>query len=335
MVQDLQSPVPMMRMLQGDVGCGKTTVAFVGALIAALNDHQAAMMCPTETLATQHYHNACKLFEPFDFNCGLLLGSHTPSQKQTLLQQIASGEVAFVLGTHALFQDQVKFARLALSIVDEQHKFGVGQRLRLSSKSNDGHTLIMTATPIPRSLSLTHYGDLDISSIKHLPADRRGIRTRIVTPQLFAKFLAFIKTRIEMGEQAYIVAPAIEDNPEHDFIAAKKVFARFEQFFPEYSLGLLHGKLDSTQKQTVFQKFRQGQTPLLIATSVIEVGWMYPTPSIMGIINPERFGLSSLHQLRGRVGRGGNMGFCFLVTESKSPQTLQKLQVIERTTDGF
>ena len=334
-IQDLTQTSPMTRMIQGDVGCGKTTVAFISAIIANLNGHQATLMCPTETLALQHYDNACPLFENFGFDCQLLTGFHSAKQKKEFLNNISSGKAMFVIGTHALFQKQVKFHKLALSIIDEQHKFGVNQRIKLSDKGHGAHTLIMTATPIPRSLSLTLYGDLDISTIKGLPPQRKGIQTRIITPPLFQKFLSFIKTRINMGEQAYLVAPAIEENPEHDLVTVEKIYQRFKKFFPKFSLGLLHGKLNPQEKQSTFKQFANGDIDLLIATSVIEVGTDVANASIMAIMGAERFGLSSLHQLRGRVGRGNSPGFCFLVTDSNNPESLQRPKIIEQTTNGL
>lgn len=334
-IHDFKSASPMMRMIQGDVGCGKTTIALISALITNLNGHQAALMCPTETLAIQHYQNARSLFEKFNLNAGLLLGHHSLKQKREILQEISGGKINFIIGTHALFQDQVQFQNLALSIIDEQHKFGVNQRLKLSKKSDAGHTLIMTATPIPRSLGLTHYGDLDISTIRNMPAQRKGIQTRIVTPTSFERFLSFMKTRIDMGEQGHIVAPTIQDNPDHDFIAVEKVFKRFKKIFPEFPLGLLHGKLKTQEKEIIFKNFVNGKIKILISTSVIEVGIDVANATIMAIMNPERFGLSSLHQLRGRVGRGGLPGFCFLITESTNSDSFQRLKIIEQTTNGF
>ena len=334
-IHDFKSSSSMMRMIQGEVGCGKTTVAFISALLSNLNHYQAALMCPTETLAAQHYQNAHPLFKKFALNCALLLGPQSLKKKRKILQDISLGKINFVIGTHTLFQDHVQFHNLGLSIIDEQQKFGVNQRLRLSDKRDGGHTLMMTATPIPRSLSLTHYGDLDISTIRDMPAQRKGIQTRIIRPSSFEVFLSFMKTRIEMGEQGHIVAPAIEDNPDNDFIAIEKVLKRFKRFFPEFSLKLLHGKLNAEEKETIFQDFYDGKINILISTSIVEVGIDVANATVMAIMNPERFGLSSLHQLRGRVGRGKFPGFCFLITESTHPEHLQRLKVIEQTTNGF
>ena len=334
-VADIQSGTPMMRMLQGDVGCGKTTVAFIAALMAALNHHQTALMCPTETLAMQHYQKADLLLKKFDLNCHLFIGSQSSKKKKNILKKISDGHIDFIIGTHTLFQNSVEFKDLALTIIDEQHKFGVNQRVQLSNKGPGGHTLIMTATPIPRSLSLTHYGDLEISTIKTLPAQRKEVQTRIITPTSFEKFLSFTKTRMEMGEQIFIVAPAIEENPDHELITIQKIFKRFNNFFPQNTIQLLHGKLDSNEKQAIFTRFVSGEIQILIATSVIEVGIDVANATIMAIMGPERFGLSSLHQLRGRVGRGGRPGFCFLITDSNNSDSLRRLRVIEQTSNGF
>ena len=320
--RDMQSGTSMTRMLQGDVGCGKTTVALVSALIANLNNYQATLMCPTETLALQHYQKAKPIFKHFDLTCQLLLGSYSGKQKKEILQDIGSGQIYFVIGTHALFQDQVQFYNLALSIIDEQHRFGVSQRLKLSLKGYKGHILTMTATPIPRSLRLTHYGDFDISIIKNPPQNKKKTQTRIITTSLFAKFLSFVATRINMGEQAYIVAPAIEHNPDCNFTAVKKVFIRFQNFFPQTAMELLHGKLTSQEKKLAFNRFAQRETKILIATSIVEVGIDIANAGIMAIMNADRFGLSTLHQLRGRVGRGHRPGFCFLITESHNAKAL-------------
>ncbi|MCY4643074.1 MAG: ATP-dependent DNA helicase RecG [Bacteriovoracales bacterium] len=333
-VRDFKAPFPMRRMIQADVGHGKTVVAFIGAMIVGLGGHQAALMCPTETLARQHYRNARPLFEKQNLRCVLLLGGGS-RKNLDILEKISSGQIDFVIGTHSLFQERVRFKSLALSIIDEQHKFGVTQRASLAEKGHGTHVLIMTATPIPRSLACTGYGELDLSIIKDASFVRKGTQTRIVTPASFETFLGFLKTRMDMGEQIYVVSPVIEDGGDHGLSAVKKVFERFRDFFPHISIELLHGKLDSREKNLVFESFLKGDIQMLISTTVIEVGIHVVNATVMAVINSERFGLSSLHQLRGRVGRGDKAGFCFLVTESDDPHSLRRLKVVEQISDGF
>ncbi len=334
-IVDLKSGQPMMRLVQGDVGCGKTTVAVIASALVISAGLQVALMCPTEALATQHYASLVEVL-PSHMSIGILLGSTPVKSKNQILSDLKSGKINLIIGTHSLFQDSVEFSSLGLSIIDEQHKFGVEQRLKLVSKGVGSHCLIMSATPIPRSLSLTQYGDLDISVIKNMPSGRKGSKTRIVTPETFPKFLSFLKTRIEMGEQAYILVPAISESPDQNIRDLEKTFKKFKDFFPECRISELHGQMKSEEKANVFRAFKDHEIDILVATSVIEVGINVLNSTIMAILNPERFGLSSLHQMRGRVGRGEKPGFCFLVTERKlNPDSLHRLQVIENNTDGF
>lgn len=333
--EDLKSGHPASRLIQGDVGSGKTTVAIVAALICLEQGYQVALMCPTEALASQHYKTIKDLLSSTNFKIGLLTGSLKPKEKAELSLKLKSGDINFVIGTHALFQDSISFHKLGLSIIDEQHKFGVNQRLKLLAKGDNTHCLLLSATPIPRSLSLTQFGDLDISIIKTMPAFKKEIKTRIVEPHNFEKFLTFINTRLNMHEQGYIVVPAIEDNPEMDFQALESVFEKFKKFFPHTRIDFLHGQMSGEAKQLVFDEFMNHEIDLLVSTSVIEVGINNLNATFMGIINPERFGLSSLHQLRGRVGRGGKPGFCFLVVDKENMNNIPRLKVIENTTDGF
>ncbi|EQC43349.1 ATP-dependent DNA helicase RecG [Bacteriovorax sp. Seq25_V] len=334
-INDFKSGKPMMRLVQGDVGCGKTTVAVIAAALAISENYQAALMCPTEALALQHYSGLLKVL-PSSIKIGLLLGSTSAKNKISVLGDLKSGVIDLVIGTHSLFQDGVEFKNLGLSIIDEQHKFGVEQRLKLVSKGSGSHCLIMSATPIPRSLSLTQYGDLDISIIKTMPSGRKGSQTRIVTPETFPKFLSFLKTRVEMGEQAYILVPAINESPDQNIRDLNNTFEKFKQFFPSFRIKELHGQMKADDKAQTFEQFGNHEIDILIATSVIEVGINVINSTIMAILNPERFGLSSLHQMRGRVGRGEKPGFCFLVTErSLSAESMHRLQVIENNTDGF
>ncbi len=333
---DFQSGKPMMRLLQGDVGCGKTSVAITAGLIAIESGYQVALMCPTEALSVQHYQEVKSYCDTMGFEVSLLIGSLTPKKKNEVLQKCSTGESQFIIGTHSLIQDSINFKNLGLAIIDEQHKFGVEQRLKLVKKGLGSHCLIMSATPIPRSLSMTQFGDLNISTITTLPSGRKGCKTRIVQPENFGKFLSFVKTRVEMGEQAYIVVPAITDNPAQDMLNLEDVLQRFKTFFPNFNIQGLHGQQKSQEKNDIIKSFKNRDIKILIATSVIEVGINIINSTIMAIMNPERFGLSSLHQLRGRVGRGDKPGFCFLVIDSRiSAESNNRLKVIENNLDGF
>lgn len=333
-LKDMASGHPMMRMVQGDVGCGKTIVAYLAAMIAIQNGHQVALMCPTEALAQQHFETFTSLNK--EIRTLLLLGSTKAREKKVILAHLNSGEAQIVIGTHSLFQDSVQFQKLGLAIIDEQHKFGVEQRLKLVAKGEGVHTLIMTATPIPRTLSLAQYGDLDIASIRTMPAGRKLIKTRITEKVNYTKYVEFIKSRLSMGEQAYFVFPAIDENPTMDLQNVKESLKRYQDTFKGFQVAALHGQMKSEEKEAVTRSFREGKTHILISTSVIEVGINIPNATIMSIYNPERFGLSSLHQLRGRVGRGEKPGFCFLVLDKDvSPEAHQRLQVIEGNLDGF
>ncbi len=333
--KDFISEHPMMRLVQGDVGCGKTTVAMIAAMIVIKNNAQVAFMCPTEALAMQHFASAEELFEKSNINFRLILGSTPTKEKKQIQEDLSSGKIQFIIGTHALIQETIQFKELGLAIIDEQHKFGVDQRIKLTSKGKGTHCLIMSATPIPRSLSLTQYGDLDISTIRTMPGGRKGHKTRIVTEETFQQFLSFIKTRLSLGEQVYVVVPAINEN-EQDFHNLIDTLERFKRFFPENVVEGLHGQMRADEKALMFNNFKAHKIDILISTSVIEVGINVLNATVMAIINPERFGLSSLHQLRGRVGRGDKPGFCFLVNDKKlSALSMERLKVIEGSTDGF
>lgn len=333
---DMVSKIPMSRLLQGDVGCGKTAVAIVSAIWAIENGLQVAMMCPTETLTEQHFMEIKRIFEPLEINVDIILGSTKAAGKKDINQRLLDGQIQFIIGTHSLIQDSVGFKNLGLVIIDEQQKFGVDQRLKLATKVDGAHCLIMTATPIPRSLSMAVYGDLDISTIKTVPKERKGASTRIITPGKFEKFLNFLKTRLSMGEQAYVVVPAIDENEGQTFLALSKVLERFAAFYPDSIVRGIHGRMKSDEKSSIFSDFLLGKIDILVATSVIEVGINVLNATVIAIMNPERFGLSSLHQMRGRVGRGSKPGFCFLVTDRNiSPESMQRLEIIEKTSDGF
>lgn len=333
---DLASGRPMMRLLQGDVGSGKTWVAFAAAMLAIKSGLQVAFMCPTESLARQHFEEAKDLFQKNNQSVSLLLGNTKAKDKNSIYAASAKGELDLLIGTHSLIQDKLNFKNLGVAIIDEQHKFGVEQRVKLISKGVGAHCLIMTATPIPRSLSLTQYGDLDITTIKSAPKCRAGFKTRIVTDKNFESFLSFLKTRLTLGEQAYIVVPAIEDSETLDINNLNDIRERFKKFFPENKIFPLHGKMPPAEKAQAFLDFKAGKVEVLIATSVVEVGINVPNATIMAILNPERFGLSSLHQLRGRVGRGEKMGFCFLILDKLvSKESKKRLEFIEKVSDGF
>jgi ATP-dependent DNA helicase RecG len=289
-------------MVQGDVGCGKTVVAWLATRVVNLNGAQAALMCPTEALAIQHFESF-RSMNP-ELKMDLLLGSTKAKEKKELLIRLKNGTTELIIGTHSLFQDSVVFNNLGLAIIDEQHKFGVEQRLRLVSKGEGTHSLIMTATPIPRTLSLAQYGDLDISSIRTMPAGRKGIKTRITEKPNYDKYIEFVKGRLSLGEQAYFVFPAIEESETLDIQNVKDAFKKYQRIFGQFKVAMLHGQMKADEKEKVVQDFRGKEYHILISTSVIEVGINIPNATVMAIYNPERFGLSSLHQLRGRVGRG-------------------------------
>jgi ATP-dependent DNA helicase RecG len=332
---DFQQGHPMMRIVQGDVGCGKTTVAIVAALSVATSGGQVAIMCPTEALAQQHFKTFNELLSG-EYTIDILVGSTKTAQRKLIQERLDKNQTKILVGTHSLFQDSVSFSNLQLAIIDEQHKFGVEQRLRLVSKGEGTHCLLMSATPIPRTLQLAQYGDLDISTIKTIPSNRKGTQTRIIKTETYEKYLSFVKTRVELGEQIYIVVPAIEDNEENDLKNIEKVELLYKNYFPNFLIQVLHGKMNSDDKNKVLIDYNAGRINILISTSVIEVGINVLNATVMAIYNPERFGLSSLHQLRGRVGRGEKPGFCFLIPDSNtSSEGIKRLKVVERSHDGF
>lgn len=333
-LQDFSSGHPMMRMVQGDVGCGKTIVAYLAARMVTHMGFQVALMCPTEALAQQHFETFKELAP--EISIELMLGSTKAKDKRNILGRLKNGDIHIVIGTHALFQDSVEFHKLGLAIIDEQHKFGVEQRLKLVAKGEGTHSLIMTATPIPRTLSLAQYGDLDISSIRTMPAGRKGIKTRITEKLNYDKYVEFVKSRLMQREQAYFVFPAIDESETLDLQNVKESLKKYQQSFRAFKVEMLHGQMKPEEKEKVVQDFRDQKIHILVSTSVIEVGINIPNATIMSIYNPERFGLSSLHQLRGRVGRGDKPGFCFLVLDKElAPESYQRLEVIEKNLDGF
>ena len=332
--EDMQAPHPMSRLLQGDVGSGKTLVAAEAAVIAIENGYQAAVLAPTEILASQHYLYFKNLFQKMGYVPALLTGSATAREKSQLKKLLAQGLVHVGIGTHALIEEDVEWKKLGLAIVDEQHRFGVMQRLRLVSKAKHPDVLVMTATPIPRTLALTIYGDLDISIIDEMPPGRRPIETRNVTDDRVESVYSFLKQQIAKGRQAYVVYPVIEE--AEAMKAAQKMFEHLSQkVFPDIRVGLLHGKLKNDEKETVMDQFRRGEVKILVSTTVIEVGVDVPNATVMVIEQAERFGLSQLHQLRGRVGRGAEQSYCILVTGKLGDAARERIRTMVDSSDGF
>lgn len=335
-LSDMMSPRPMNRLIQGDVGSGKTAVAAALMYISAGNGFQSALMVPTELLAEQHFKTLCKITENSGIKCALLTGSLTKKQKDEVKAGLKSGEIKVAVGTHALLTDDVEFENLGLVVTDEQHRFGVGQRGRLSSKGNNPHTLVMSATPIPRTLGLIIYGDLDISIIDEYPAGRQRIATYCVDSSYNARVYNYIKKFIAEGRQAYIVCPLVDENEALGIKSASEYYEELsENQFKDYTVGLLHGKMKPKDKESVMRRFAAGEIQLLISTTVIEVGIDVPNAALMVIENAERFGLSQLHQLRGRIGRGEYSSACILISDVKSGDTKRRLDVIKNNTDGF
>lgn len=325
----------MNRLIQGDVGCGKTVVAAGAAWFAYRNGYQSCVMAPTEILAAQHYKTFKSLLEPLGVRVALLTGSLTPKNKRVLKEQIAAGEFDVIVGTHALFSESTHFSDLALVITDEQHRFGVEQRAALSAKGRNPHRLVMSATPIPRTLALILYGDLDISVINELPAGRKPISTYAVTGKMRERAFGFVKKQLEMGRQGYVVCPMIDES-ESDLNDVTSYSQKLAQgAFADYKVGLLHGRMSAAEKEEVMNGFKRGEIDLLVATTVVEVGVDVPNAAVMVIENADRFGLSQLHQLRGRVGRGEWESFCILITDNTSPECVQRMRIISKTSDGF
>ncbi len=334
--EDLGGGVPMNRLVQGDVGSGKTMVAAAAAFLAMQNGKQAALMAPTEILAEQHYHSLSKLFAPLGMRVCLLTGGLTPKQKKVLREEIAAHQWDLMIGTHALVTDSTEFADLGLVVADEQHRFGVAQRSRLSEKGMDAHVLVMSATPIPRTLALIMYGDLEVSILDELPPGRQQTETFLVNESYRARLNGFIRKQVQEGHQCFVVCPAVEENGELDLKAAT-VWAETLQktVFPDLRVALLHGQMKGSEKEEIMESFAKGDADVLVATTVIEVGVDVPNATLMVVEDADRFGLSQLHQLRGRVGSGNAQSYCVLVSQTKSPDTLARLKALCSTTDGF
>jgi ATP-dependent DNA helicase RecG len=343
---DMQKPYPMRRLLQGDVGSGKTIIGFQAAIIAIENGCQVALMAPTEILAQQHYFSARRILENAGYRIVLLTGSLEADRKREIRRHIAQGDAQLVIGTHALLEEKVEFAKPGLVIVDEQHRFGVLQRLKLMKKSGEGaddknpaepDVLVMTATPIPRTLALTLYGDLDLSVLDELPPGRTPIVTRRITDDRSSEVWDFVRKQVAKGHQAYVVYPVIAENEETELKAAIKMYRELSgKVFADLKVGLLHGRLDSELKDQVMRMFQNGELQILVATTVIEVGVDVPNATVMVIEQAERFGLAQLHQLRGRIGRGAAKSYCILMTGGKvTEEGERRLDAMVRTNDGF
>ncbi len=333
---DVGRGVPMNRLVQGDVGSGKTMVAAAAAYLAAGNHRQAALMAPTEILAEQHYQSLSKLFAPLGLRVALLTGSMKEKDKRLTRQAIAAGQIDLAVGTHALLSGTTVFNDLGMVIADEQHRFGVAQRSGLSAKGSDPHVLVMSATPIPRTLALILYGDLDVSVLDELPPGRQMVDTFLVGESYRTRINAFIRKQVAEGHQCFVVCPAVEENEELGIKSAEVWAETLEKtVFPDLRVLLLHGQMKGTQKEEVMAAFAAGEGDILVATTVIEVGVDVPNATLMVIEDADRFGLSQLHQLRGRVGRGSSKSYCILTSHNRNAETLQRLKALCKTTDGF
>ena len=333
---DMEDERPMQRLLQGDVGSGKTVVATLSLLKAIENGYQGALMAPTEILAAQHYEGITEVCGNLGITIELLTGSTTKKEKERIYEGLADGSINMIIGTHALIQEGVNFHNLGLVIIDEQHRFGVAQRARLQQKGTYPHVLIMTATPIPRTMTLSVYGDLAVSLIKEMPPGRKPVKTYAVDSSYKERLRTFFGKEMAEGRQVYVVCPLVEESEKLDLQAAEELYLELkEYFYKAYEVGLVHGRMKSSEKDQVMNAFHKGEISLLVSTTVIEVGVNVPNATIMCIEGAERFGLSQLHQLRGRVGRGSHQSYCILVSDSKNDVSQERLKLMEQTQDGF
>lgn len=336
---DMQKSSPMLRLLQGDVGCGKTVVALIGCIAAFVNKKQSALMAPTEILARQHFDSIQKNLSSGEFKkirCALFVGSLPESEKQDLREKITAGTIDVLVGTHALLSENVKFKNLSYIVIDEQHKFGVRQRALLSLKGANPDVLVMTATPIPRTLSLTLFGDLDVSTIDELPPHRGIMTTKVAKPQQASDVYAFVRREIAKGRQAYIIFPLVEESETLDLKAAQTSFKQFQKNeFKDYAVGLVHGQMKRDDAAIVMKDFKEGKIQVLVATSILEVGVDVPNATVMVVEHAQRFGLAQLHQLRGRIGRGKEASMCVLIADPITPESIARIKAISSTTDGF
>jgi ATP-dependent DNA helicase RecG len=333
---DMEAPVTMNRLLQGDVGSGKTVVAALAMAQAVASGYQAAIMAPTEILAEQHFNSINQFFAPTSTVVARLTGGTPAVERRMILEATASGEIDVLVGTHALIQDEVQFNKLGLAVIDEQHRFGVKQRAELSNKGEMPDVLVMTATPIPRTLALTLYGDLNVSVINELPPGRRIVKTKYIPRSSRQQAYRFIRAEIEKGHQAYVVCPLVEESEKQDLQAAVTLYEELRtRIYPDLKIGLLHGRMKASEKEFIMGTFKAGQVDILVATTIVEVGVDVKNASVMLIEHAERFGLSQLHQLRGRVGRGSAQSYCFLIGDPKTDEATRRLQAMEKTSNGF
>jgi len=333
---DMESNKQMNRLIQGDVGSGKTIVGIISMFKAVISGYQATMMAPTEILALQHYESLTSLISKYGIRCELLIGSLSKNKKEDIQYDLRAGNIDIVIGTHALIQENVEFNRLGLVITDEQHRFGVKQRTSLSHKGKNPDIIVMTATPIPRTLALTLYGDLDISIINELPAGRKEIETYVVDNNMKERIYKFIEKQVSLGRQAYIVCPLIEESESMDLNSAKELYQYLcEDRFANLKIGLLHGRMPQKEKDEVMEGFKNNHIQVLVATTVVEVGVNVPNANLMVICNAERFGLAQLHQLRGRVGRGEYQSYCILINENINSISRERMRVLQSSSDGF
>ncbi len=335
-LRDQKKPSPMNRLVQGDVGSGKTIVAFIALFNVIMNGYQGAMMAPTEILAKQHYYEAEKVFKDFNITIELLTGSTTEKNKNLIKEKLLKGEIDLIIGTHALIEDNVQFKNLGLIITDEQHRFGVGQRTRFGNKREDIDVLVMSATPIPRTLCLYLYGDLEVSIIDTLPPGRKPIDTYYLSTQEKGRIYNFALEEIKKGRQIYVVCPLVEENEDMKLSSVTALYEELKKtYFKSMEIAILHGKMSNKDKNLIMSEFKEGNIKVLISTTVIEVGVNVPNATVMIIENAERFGLSQLHQLRGRVGRGSHKSYCVLVANIKSETTKKRMDIMKNSNDGF
>jgi ATP-dependent DNA helicase RecG len=334
--QDLKQSISMNRLLQGDVGSGKTIVSILVSALAVGNNTQVAIMVPTEILATQHYHSFKTELVKANIPCALLVGNMKKSERTSILDGLKNGKIPVLIGTHALIQDDVDFKNLGLVIVDEQHRFGVNQRAKLVEKGNNPHFLAMTATPIPRTLSITYHGDMDLSIIDEMPANRIPVVTKVVEPARLGKVYKFIREEVAAGRQCMVIYPLVEESEKSDLAAAVEAHQELdEKFFPDLCVGLVHGRMKADEKDDIMERFSRNEINILVSTTVVEVGVDIPNATVMVVEHADRFGLTQLHQLRGRVGRGAEKSYCVLVKRNVTDTSRTRLFIMEETHDGF
>ena len=333
--KDMSSKTVMNRLVQGDVGSGKTMVAAIAMYLAVKNGYQAALMAPTTILANQHYIELSQYFEKLGINVEIITSSTTKKQKEKIIEKLKNNDIDILIGTHSIIEDNVEFNNLGLVVTDEQHRFGVKQRMKLSAKGNVVDTIVMTATPIPRSLAIILYGDLDLSIIDELPPGRKPVETCVVNDSYNQRVYNFLKKQINEGRQVYVVCTLVEENEDLDLNSVEKLYEEYKKEFNGYNVAILHGKMKNKEKDSIMQEFKANKINILISTTVIEVGISVPNATVMVIENADRFGLAALHQLRGRVGRGSASSYCILKSNNKSAIARQRLDIMRKSNDGF